>query len=120
MGNAFVLTVLLLGAPGFAQGTAPATAKAAELRKVDSDKVCMVNNKFMGSPQIPVPHENKTYYGCCQMCVERIQKDATFRTAVDPVSGKQVDKAKAVIGADAANDVLYFESEANLKKYAKR
>ena len=37
--------------------------------------------------------------------------------ATDPVSGKSVDKASAVIGEDAAGAVYYFESEANLKAY---
>jgi YHS domain-containing protein len=33
------------------------------------------------------------------------------------VSGKKVDNAKAVIGADADGKVFYFESVENLKKY---
>ena len=54
------------------------------------------------------------------MCKERLAKDAAIRTAIDPVSGKNVDKAKAVIGKRADGSVLYFESEKNLREYAAR
>ena len=50
------------------------------------------------------------------MCKTALAKDAAKRVAVDPVSGKEVDKAKAVIGAQEDGRVFYFESEENLKK----
>jgi YHS domain-containing protein len=37
--------------------------------------------------------------------------------SVDPVSGNKVDKAEAVIGADADGRVYYFENAKNLKSY---
>jgi YHS domain-containing protein len=80
----------------------------------------MVNDMDMGKQQIPVEVEGRTYYGCCAMCKERLAKDASARTAVDPVSAKTVDKATAVIGRKPDGSVLYFETEANLKKYAAR
>ncbi len=49
------------------------------------------------------------------MCKERLAKDADSRKAVDPCSNKEVDKAKAVIGADAEGNVQYFENEENLE-----
>jgi YHS domain-containing protein len=90
------------------------------LKKVEPKKVCMVNNQFMGKDQIPVQVENKTYYGCCEMCKERLGKDAAARTAVDPVTGKTVDKATAVIAAQPDGKVLYFESEKTLAEYGKK
>ncbi len=90
------------------------------LKKVEAKKVCMVNNQFMGKDQIPVQVENKTYYGCCEMCKERLGKDAAARTAVDPVTGKTVDKATAVIAALPDGKVLYFESEKTLAEYGKK
>lgn len=102
--------------PLFAQGDA-AKAAAAGLKKVESKFVCMINNQEMDREQIPVEVDGKTYYGCCAMCKERLAKDADSRKAVDPVSGKEVDKAKAVIGADARGDVFYFENEKNLEAY---
>jgi YHS domain-containing protein len=40
--------------------------------------------------------------------------------ATDPVSGKSVDKASAVIGRDDSGAVVYFESEKNFVAYASR
>jgi YHS domain-containing protein len=51
------------------------------------------------------------------MCKERLAKDETSRMAVDPVSMKEVDKATAVIGADAEGNVQYFENEKNLEAF---
>jgi YHS domain-containing protein len=90
------------------------------LRKVDNRLVCMVNDMDMRTEQIPVPVEGKTYYGCCRECKERLAKDATSRTAVDPVSGAQVDKATAVIGAKPDGTVLYFESDETFAAYLER
>ena len=84
---------------------------------VESKMVCMINNRSMSNEQIPVKIDDKTYYGCCPMCKERLVKDEESRYAIDPVSGKKVDKAKAVIGALPGAEVLYFENETNLKKY---
>ena len=84
---------------------------------VASNMVCMINNRSMANEQIPVEIDGKTYYGCCPMCKERLEKDEASRYAVDPVSGKKVDKAKAVIGALPGAAVLYFENEENLRKY---
>ncbi|MGH9318354.1 MAG: hypothetical protein ACRD21_01005 [Vicinamibacteria bacterium] len=84
---------------------------------VDAAYVCMVNDAAYEKLQVRVDVEGKTYYGCCEMCKERLAKDASLRTAVDPVSGKDVDKAKAVIGADAYRRVFYFENEENFEKF---
>ena len=99
--------------------TVPATAPAVQ-RVADPSLVCMVNDMDMGKAQIPVVVEGRTYYGCCAMCKDRLARDARARTAVDPVSAKTVDKATAVIGRKPDGSVLYFETEANLKKYATR
>jgi YHS domain-containing protein len=50
-------------------------------------------------------------------CEKRIQEDSRIRAAVDPVSGRAVDKAVAVIGAQPDGKVYYFESEGNLRKF---
>jgi YHS domain-containing protein len=89
-------------------------------RVADTDKVCMMNDRYMGTAQIPVDVNGKRYYGCCAMCKERLAKDRQARVAKDPVSGKEVDKATALIAKRADGSVLYFESEASLKKYEAR
>ena len=89
------------------------------LKRVETKKVCMVNNQVFEKDQIPVSVQGKTYYGCCEMCKERLAKDANARTATDPVTGKTVDKATAVIAAQADGSVLYFENEKTLETYEK-
>lgn len=79
---------------------------------VPSELVCMVNDAYMGKEQIKVDFEGKTYYGCCNMCKERIPKDAAVRTAIDPQTMKSVDKASAYIVMIGENgEVAYFESK---------
>lgn len=90
---------------------------AGTLQRVAADHVCMVNDTRFPVPQIPVPVAGKTYFGCCEMCKGRLAGDTAVRTAVDPVSGNQVDKATATIGALPSGKVLYFESEENLNVY---
>lgn len=86
-------------------------------RVMDPSQVCMVNDQFMGKPQIPVEVEGRTYYGCCPMCKDRLNKQPEMRVAKDPVSGENVDKAKAVIVQDASGKVLYFATEDTLRRY---
>jgi YHS domain-containing protein len=113
-----VLGALALAMTGFALA-GEETAKPG-LKVVEAKKVCMVNNQLFEKDQIPVEFEGKTYYGCCEMCKERLTKDAASRTGVDPITGKSVDKAKAVIAALPDGKVLYFESEKTLAEYQKK
>lgn len=108
------IALALFALPAFAQGGGDA---AISLTPVKPEYVCMVNNAAFDKPQIPVEVNSKTYYGCCPMCKERLGKDASARTATDPISGKTVDKAEAVIGKTADGTVYYFENEANMKQY---
>ena len=87
------------------------------LKKVEPKTVCMVNEQAMGKDQIPVEVDGKTYYGCCEMCKKALADNAEKRVATDPVTGKAVDKAKAVIAAQEDGRVWYFESEETLAKY---
>lgn len=92
-------------------------AVAGSLEKVESKRVCMVNDTVFPRDQIPVEVDGKTYFGCCEMCKGRLAKDATLRTATDPVSGAEVDKATAVIGAGPDGRVFYFESDQTFGAY---
>jgi len=88
---------------------------------VPSDLVCMVNDEYMGKKQFEVNFEGKTYYGCCQMCKERIPKDQSVRMAIDPLSKKQVDKATALIAVTGdRGEVSYFENKATYTNYIKQ
>lgn len=77
----------------------------------------MINDQFMGRPQIPVLIDGRTYYGCCPACKETLEKRPEARMALDPVTQEPVDKAKAVIVKDATGKVLYFASEETLRRF---
>lgn len=88
-----------------------------QLNIVPSEKVCMVTNMLFPRTQIPVAHAGKTYYGCCENCKKTLSEDSASRSAVDPVSGKSVDKASAVIAARDDGSVVYFESKKTFETY---
>jgi YHS domain-containing protein len=96
---------------------AGASAWAEPLQRVEAKRVCMMNNSVFPKDQIPVVVGGKTYFGCCEMCKERLANDPSVREAVDPVSKKKVDKASAVIGVRADGTVLYFESEKTYRDF---
>lgn len=101
--------------------TMKVTAAAKQYKKGDlvpTEEVCMVNDAFMAKKQLLVKHEGKAYYGCCEMCKERIPKEAAVRVAIDPLSKKEVDKANATIALTGdQGEVSYFENEENYRKY---
>lgn len=87
---------------------------------VPNDEVCMVNDIHMGKKQMEVPFDGKTYYGCCNMCIERIPNDETVRLATDPLTGEKTDKATAyIISLNDHGNVAYFQSEENYHKFLK-
>jgi YHS domain-containing protein len=99
----------------FAKGQEP--AREHGLVQVEAKYVCMVNNQRFDKEQIAVKVKERTYYGCCEMCKEKRRSNAKSRVAIDPVSGKEVDKATAVIGASPDGKVFYFENLDNLKQF---
>ncbi len=115
VGSALVLALSAAAAPP----SRPVSASAVQVVN-DSSTVCMMNDRVMGQPQIPVVVEGKTYYGCCAMCKERLTNDAAARKASDPATGRSVDKAKAVIAQRPDGSVLYFESRETLRRYRAR
>lgn len=89
-------------------------------RPVEPSLVCMVNDAYMGKPQIPVPVNGKTYYGCCEMCVDKLNNIESARIAIDPYSGNPVDKSEAyIVLMNPQGAVAYFESEANYNAFKK-
>mgnify|MGYP006896870920 CR=1 FL=1 len=85
---------------------------------IPNELVCMVNNAYMGTPQIEVPVNGKTYYGCCEMCVGKLNNDESARMGEDPLSGNMIDKSQAYIVLSSKDGaVSYFESEDSYKKY---
>lgn len=85
---------------------------------IPNDLVCMVNNAYMSTPQIPVPVGGKTYFGCCEMCVGKLNNDETARMGKDPLNGNMIDKSEAyIVLTNKDGAVSYFESEDSYKKY---
>ena len=121
--NKLILSLIMIGAAACSRSDAPvesseAAALPSGLHRVrDASQVCMVNDQFMGRAQIPVVVEGKTYFGCCPACKEKLETQPVYRTAKDPVTGADVDKARAVIAQDASGKVLYFASEDSLRRY---
>lgn len=91
--------------------------KEQGLVQVEAKYVCMINNQRFNKEQIPVAVGKLTYYGCCEMCKDKLRNDAKSRAAIDPVSKKKVDKGTAVIGVDADGSAYYFENAENLKQF---
>ncbi|UPT75407.1 MAG: hypothetical protein M0D55_06880 [Elusimicrobiota bacterium] len=117
-----IVTTFVVMAVGAALGTALASRLPGKLagQVLDRSKICMVNDAVMGQPQLPVEVGGKTYYGCCAGCVGRLNKDRKARVAVDPVSGRDVDKSEAVILQGGRGEALYFESEETARQYQGR
>ncbi len=107
---AFAFLMLFISFPALA-------AEPLKLKQVEAEYVCMVNDTVFTEPQIEVPVGDKIYYGCCSGCVGLLQGSDEYHTAIDPVSGKDVDKASAVIGVSPDLQAYYFENIENLKAY---
>ncbi len=91
---------------------------AEGVTKVETKYTCMVNNTVFPKVQIPTVVEGRTYYGCCEMCAEKLANNEAIRKTIDPVSGKDVDKATAVIGVDKRGKAYYFENDKNLQAFS--
>jgi YHS domain-containing protein len=115
--TAVLAAALLLAVSAVALAQDEAPKPEGPLTRVEPIKVCMINEHNMGKDQIPVEIDGKTYYGCCAMCKKTLAEKPETRVATDPVTGKQVDKAVAVIGAQEDGRVFYFENEQSLAKH---
>lgn len=105
-----------------AQDAAQQASTNQKFEIVPNEKVCMVNDRFMGIKQIPIEVEGITYYGCCPDCVKKLQENlGGVRYAKDPVSGEKVDKASAVIIKNNEDGMVqYFGSEASANQFLKQ
>ena len=114
------LMPLLFAAPLHAQPsqTQGSENETASIERIENKYVCMVNDQHYEDIQIEVPVGDKTYYGCCQGCVTTLKMDPESRAATDPVTGREVDKATAVVGALPDGSVRYFESEKTLRQFS--
>ncbi|MBJ7882575.1 hypothetical protein [Gelidibacter salicanalis] len=93
--------------------TDEAVASTQNYDIVPTEKVCMVNDRFMGVSQIPIDVNGTIYYGCCENCVEKLQKNIDdVRFGSNPLTETKVDKASAIIVQDKrSGNVFYFASK---------
>lgn len=117
---AFILLVLVsIAAPAFATQAAPVKeAPAHSLQSLKHSDVCMVQNRHGIMKMIPVEIDGKMYYGCCAGCVGKLKFSPAVRFSKDPVTGKEVDKAKAFIIGNRDGTVTYFESKETAEKFS--
>ena len=95
----------------------PVFAASDGVKQINAKNVCFMNKTRFNHGLKSVNVDGKTYYGCCPDCLEKLKSDPAARVDTDPVSGKQVDKATAVIGVDKAGKIYFFENIENLKKF---
>ena len=80
--------------------------------------VCMMQDMVLGKAGIPIQFAGKTYYGCCEMCKEKIKNEPQkYTRATDLVSRKPVDKSESFIYS-VDGTAYYFASDANRKTFA--
>jgi len=85
--------------------------------KVDPGIACMVTDKVMGKPQIPVDVRGKTCCGCFKNCLGKLKGTPSIGYSKDPVSGKMADKSGAFIFEGAEGEAIYFESAITADKF---
>ena len=95
---------------------APAWAASGNVEK--REYVCMMQDMVLQKPGIAIQFDGKTYFGCCEMCKEKIKHaPEQYTRALDRVSGKKVDKATAFI-YNLDGDAFYFGTAANRKAFS--
>ena len=88
-------------------------------RVTDRSRICMMQDSMQSKPGLVQQYAGKTYFLCCQMCVESFTADPErYAHAKDPVNGATVDKATAPAYA-VKGRAFYFSSEETLNTFAK-
>lgn len=118
--SAFVLLVLFAAAsPAFTAQSVPVKkAPTQALQSLKHSDVCMVQNRHGVMKMIPVEIDGKMYYGCCAGCVGKLKFNPAVRFSKDPVTGKEIDKAKAFIIGNKDGTVTYFESKETAEQFS--
>lgn len=117
---AAVSTAPVSAAPATTAGPRVIQSPVGTLTETPGDLVCMVNNAYMGRPQMAVEVEGETYFACCDMCKSRLANEPASRMGTDPVSGRPVNKAKAVMARTDDGKMYYFENAENFLAYGQR
>jgi YHS domain-containing protein len=95
----------------------PVMAASDGVKQVNPKSICFLHKTRFPHPLKSVEVDGKKYYGSSKDCLAKLKDDPSARMDVDPVSGKPVDKAAAVIGVDKAGKIYFFENQENMKKF---
>lgn len=115
----FAAMLLALTFGSSSAGEAPTAAPAATGRIEDKTRICMMQDSLQPKPGLAHEYQGKTYWLCCQMCVQAFQGDPEkYAFAKDPVNGSRVDKATAPAYA-VGGRAFFFSSEDTLKTFAR-
>lgn len=87
------------------------------LKRARATEINMVTNRMTKELQGKVVMNEKVYYTPGESFALTLQQNPSLRFAKDPLTNKSVDKANAVIYADASGRALYFESDDTYKKF---
>jgi YHS domain-containing protein len=86
------------------------------------NRICMIRGDVKDKDTYMIRVAGKAYFGCCQKCLTKLRNNLNnVQYASDPVTGKMVNKADAVIklNPDNARKVLFFESQETYDRYLK-
>lgn len=121
-GSLLFVVLLFTSCSGSGSSKPEGQAIAPGVIQLRNKQVCMVNDRYFNKDQMPVPVNNKVYYGCCAACVGALQNNTASRYAPDALTQEKVDKATAVIIPKPGTEdgVLYFASATNAIKYMQR
>ncbi|MGZ2369478.1 hypothetical protein ACXR6G_06805 [Ancylomarina sp. YFZ004] len=89
---------------------------------IPDSMVCMLGGDIKTKPTLPIEINSKTYWGCCQNCLGKLQRNENNALyALDPLSGESVNKADAIIRQDPQNNkrVFFFKSNETYNQYLK-
>lgn len=110
----FALFALIASGPVFAVEGAPRTGNVEK-----KEYVCMMQDMVMMRKGVLLVKDGKQYWGCCEMCKAKLEAEPEkYSKGIDPVSGKAVDKALALIYA-LEGQAFYFESKKTRAAFAK-
>ena len=94
-----------------------AASPSVWLTRVNATEVNMVTNRLQRAVQEPVNLNGKAYYVAGSGYSLTLSNNPSIRFAKDPFTSRVVDKAEAIIFADAAGRAFYFESEDTYKGF---
>jgi YHS domain-containing protein len=92
---------------------------ASGARVTDRKLVCMLQDSLQTREGLEHIYNGKKYYLCCGGCLAGFEQNpARYSQAVDPVNGKQVDKADAPIYGYKGR-AYFFSSQNTLQTFAR-